>query len=341
MSKAVADCSHYQQITAEQILEQSNKVPSGASAIQTMPWFVSTGTHYPMREPNQVEPQLTGAAVFSTMHQLINQAQSSIDILSWGIETHLPLIRNAGDTAEDHQKNELASVLEAAAKRGVRVRILIWEMSLFEPNVMDPRDLWYRARIGEEEIKNLQFAFRRYDGKPPPEWGVPSCTQLQGHGDGLGTQAVATRKVLYGLSYTHHQKMFLCDIGLPEFAAGLVMGHNLKHAYWDDSEHKTFSTLRLPPEGRKNLPITPPAGIASKPWLWLQPWRDVSCLLRGPVLVDLHSNFEQAWSELAGNEAHPPTLLRQRISNAPLSHPLETLNLSGLQNHMAKIAPLV
>ncbi|MBL3871032.1 phospholipase, partial [Pseudomonas syringae pv. theae] len=76
-------------------------------------------------------------------------------------------------------------------------------------------------------------------------------------------------------SASHHQKSVLVDYELPS-AVGFVMGHNPLDEYWDTDQHSALNRE----EGNKPEPYLGPRGFL--------PRQDISCMLSGPILHDVH-----------------------------------------------------
>ena len=62
----------------------------------TMPWFASK-SKYPPRAANVVQPLINGQRAFEAVHNAINAATKSIDIISWGLDPSMRLLRPSGE----------------------------------------------------------------------------------------------------------------------------------------------------------------------------------------------------------------------------------------------------
>ena len=62
----------------------------------TMPWFASK-SRYPPRAANVVQPLINGQRAFEAVHNAINAATKSIDIISWGLDPSMRLLRPSGE----------------------------------------------------------------------------------------------------------------------------------------------------------------------------------------------------------------------------------------------------
>ncbi|KEZ75187.1 phospholipase [Pseudomonas syringae pv. syringae FF5] len=90
-------------------------------------------------------------------------------------------------------------------------------------------------------------------------------------------------------SASHHQKSVLVDYELPS-AVGFVMGHNSLDEYWDTDQHSALNRE----EGTKPAPYLGSRGST--------PRQDISCMLSGPILHDVHQNFAIAWRKETGED---------------------------------------
>ncbi|RML39162.1 Phospholipase D/transphosphatidylase [Pseudomonas syringae pv. ribicola] len=90
-------------------------------------------------------------------------------------------------------------------------------------------------------------------------------------------------------SASHHQKSVLVDYELPS-AVGFVMGHNSLDEYWDTDQHSALNRE----EGNKPEPYLGPRGFL--------PRQDISCMLSGPILHNVHQNFAIAWRKETGED---------------------------------------
>ncbi|MGX2016060.1 phospholipase D-like domain-containing protein [Providencia sp. PROV024] len=88
------------------------------SAILTPQWFIS-GKYAPVAAG--FAPLINGERAFATIAKAIEQAQKSIDIITWGFQSSMYFTRGSKDEAK-----RVGDLLVEAADRGVKVRILVW-----------------------------------------------------------------------------------------------------------------------------------------------------------------------------------------------------------------------
>ena len=92
----------------------------------TLNWYPSDSLS-PPRAYCAVEPLINGEAAFGAVADAIENATLSVDIISWGFDPSMRLKRPDGLL--------LGDLLEAAGKKGCKVRVLIWKNAL--ANVME------------------------------------------------------------------------------------------------------------------------------------------------------------------------------------------------------------
>ncbi|WP_271409429.1 phospholipase [Pseudomonas sp. Q1-7] len=276
------------------------------------PWFVCE-SEYPPRVCTY-KPLINGEETFRAVHQAIAGAQRSVDIICWGFQPSMHLVRDGSD---DRCIGEL---LKAKAKAGVQVRILGWEMPLNATGYLGEANLPGKGGIADRAGQTATDEQHAYDhqwftahavaddqagvladaGRPlfvsrgfslSERAEIAYQLKRKRLDPGLAWQA---RAVMAG-SVTHHQKSVLVDYELPEQAIGFVMGHNLLDEYWDTDQH---SALKRPdpknPRAETHAPHRGPRGAL--------PRQDISCQVTGMILKDLHHNFATAWTKETGED---------------------------------------
>jgi phosphatidylserine/phosphatidylglycerophosphate/cardiolipin synthase-like enzyme len=278
----------------------------------TMPWFSQKSKYHPSAG-NVVHPLINGERAFAAVHDAINAAKKSIDIISWGFDPSMRLVRPSGKRVGD--------LLKEKAAAGVTVRILIWKNALAnlgENNVIG--DGWAGSGggsagagsgIGSTSAGNASGDAQEFNtygsgksgrGSAGVRQGDPQAKEFNrawfahkpanlsfrtrdfGRIERIEIEARHIGKHGFGgtpqrLALTeftsHHQKMILVDYEAPTDAVGFVMGHNMLRDYWDTDSHEYYSERRL--------------GFG--------PWQDLSTKIFGPVLWDLNENFCTAWTK--------------------------------------------
>lgn len=301
-----------------------------------LPWWVRTPEKvYVPRHGCELEPVICGENLFRRLDQDIRNAKRCIDIISWGFDPGMVLVRGAAAQA-GQRAGELLREVASRKEHPVQVRIVIWHddvaaqflmknlpgyYGLQFPAVGCSRSGYYsddhqfynaewfeKARAGE--LPNIEFRIRK----------VPASLlkkSLAGESAPGGFSATAAK--LYA---SHHQKMMLIDYLDPQIAAGYVMGHNFVTDFWDTERHLFRDPRRErfhkadPSKAWKQGQVFVPSAPGYQPtaeevnrkqravqayldkesWV-VKPYQDVSCRVRGPVLWDMNHNFCQAWQE--------------------------------------------
>ncbi|WP_019411695.1 phospholipase D-like domain-containing protein [Pseudomonas psychrophila] len=83
----------------------------------TLDWFANK-SFYPPRAGVTVEPLVNGQAAFGAVNDAIDNAQHSVDVITWGFDPAMRLKRPEG--------LRVGELLAAKGKQGVKVRVLVW-----------------------------------------------------------------------------------------------------------------------------------------------------------------------------------------------------------------------
>jgi phosphatidylserine/phosphatidylglycerophosphate/cardiolipin synthase-like enzyme len=321
---------------------RSNAAPSSC---MRQPWFICT--RHPLYYPRygcSIEPLICGEEVFARIARDLEYARRSVDIITWGFDPGMVLVRGA--TAEDGMRyGDLLKKISTRDTNPVKVRLLVWHDDFVAHEVMKNNAGYYGTRFAGIDCLLHDYyseAHQTYNA----EWYSQACANGLKNiclhvrdiptefvdssliGELVPTNLKATVSKIYP---SHHQKMVLIDYEIPRLAKGYVMGHNSTTDYWDTKEHR-FQDKR-----RERFYSMEPAKLQKNAWSQGQnfdafhfsltesqrrrkealvqeyidshshvakPYQDVSCRLRGPILYDLNHNFCQAWKE-----SKPPSSL--------------------------------
>lgn len=265
------------------------------------PWFVFGTEYRPVAA--SYTPLINGEEAFRAVHEAIDQATKSVDIICWGFQPSMYFIRDGSAPSI----GEL--LMNKARKDKVRVRILGWEYpfnatgTVGEANLPGKGTLRIEDRAGQTATDE-QYAYDRqwFDecsvkDNQAANW-IKACPVFVSRGFGPIQRAeIAYQAALHSLdpglnlmtigalasAPSHHQKTVLVDFEVPELAVGFVMGHNMLDEYWDTDQHsawgRTYTDRPAPNRG--------PRGKL--------PRQDISSRVTGPILAHLHHNFAAAW----------------------------------------------
>ncbi|OEZ99927.1 phosphatidylserine/phosphatidylglycerophosphate/cardiolipin synthase family protein [Duganella sp. HH101] len=301
-------------------------------------WFVRVPNpvYYP-RYRCSIEPLICGEEVFERIAKDLESARQSVDIITWGFDPGMVLVR--GSTAEEGTRyGDLLKEIATRKKNPVRVRLLVWHDDVMSQELMKNIPGYYGKRLPSinciltgyyseshqaysaewfsqvcaGEIPNIQFHVR----------DVPTKFLDQSlSGESAPSNIMAHLGKVYA---AHHQKMLLVDYERPKLARGYVMGHNSLTDFWDTKEHKFRDKRRERVYSMDHVELQKSAWKHGRQFDSFnsgmtddqqrekersvqsyidahshvaQPYQDVSCRVRGPILYDLNHNFCQAWQE--------------------------------------------
>ncbi len=108
-------------------LDQNISIPlSSRNATVTMDWFAHRNNPLSPPRPagNIVTPLVCGEEAFAKVYECIENAQHTIDLISWGFDPSMHLKRDGGSSLH------LGDLLKHKAAQGVEVRVLIWNNPL-------------------------------------------------------------------------------------------------------------------------------------------------------------------------------------------------------------------
>ena len=214
------------------------------------PWFVRVPYRiHPPRYRCLIEPLICGEEVFRKIAKDLKNARHSIDIITWGFDPGMVLVR--GKSAEDGVR--YGDLLKEIVSRNpaVKVRLLIWHDSVITQFVMRNNPGYYGGRFPHigcgksgyfsefHQTYNAEWYAQVSAGKIPNIHIHVRSVPVQLLGKSMadevtpkGAMATATKAFA-----THHQKMLLIDYEIPSQATGYVMGHNSVTDFWDTAEH--------------------------------------------------------------------------------------------------------
>lgn len=219
------------------------------------PWFVRVP--YPVHYPRYrcfIEPLICGEEVFKKIARDLEKAEHSVDIITWGFDPGMVLVR--GKSAEDGIRyGDLLKKIASRQTNPVRVRLLVWHDDVVSQTLMKNNPGYYGKRfpnVGSGKRGYFSESHQAYNA----EWYSQACNDalpnihfhvrevplalldksLQGEPppSGWAAKVMAKATELYA---THHQKMLLIDYENPVNAVGYVMGHNSITDFWDTAEH--------------------------------------------------------------------------------------------------------
>ena len=231
---------------------------SSASPYQclALPWWARVpGRVYFPRHQCELEPLICGQQVFKHISEDIKNATRSVDIITWGFDPGMVLVRHG--RADNGQR--YGDLLKEMAEKNVIVRILVWHDHIVGEVIQKNVAGYYGTRfpaIGSSQNGFHSENHQNYNA----DWFEKAIAgkfdnimlHVRSIPPGALFRAVADEQlpwtldgqVTARLGATHHQKMMLIDYELPGQAIGYVMGHNSVTDFWDTAAHTYRDPLR-------------------------------------------------------------------------------------------------
>jgi phosphatidylserine/phosphatidylglycerophosphate/cardiolipin synthase-like enzyme len=227
----------------------ANSSPYQCMAI---PWWVQTPhpTYFP-RHGCKIEPLICGERVFGHISRDIKKAKQTVDIITWGFDPGMVLVRGAaGEVGQRY--GELLEEIATRKDNPVIVRLLVWHDDVMSMKLMKNIPGYYGLRhpsVGSAEGGYYSESHQNYNAN----WfekicrgdipniifhvrSVPSSLLNQSL-SGEPPVPIGVKGALAELYAAHHQKMVLIDYEVPAKAVGYVMGHNSITDFWDSDKH--------------------------------------------------------------------------------------------------------
>jgi phosphatidylserine/phosphatidylglycerophosphate/cardiolipin synthase-like enzyme len=290
-------------------------------AISSGQWLLEQPDDPRKWQRNNLDVKICGEEGFTAIAQDIMTARHSIDIICYGFDPAMELVRHG---TQWPRGSTFGDLLAQAANAGKRVRVLCWygpigaEMrgaaqavqrlarrsretrgqgAMYRPahhfvgmpgaSVSEARrefNIGWYEQIFAGDIQGLAFRSRRLSGQAAKA-GLAADEQAPERG-ALETFGMA-------VAATHHQKTILIDYDLEDgaHAVGYVMGLNSLTDYWDTTDHLFEQPLRG--DASEGADDSLPG---------LKPYQDYACRIRGEALADVSKNFCDAWNRTRATE---------------------------------------
>ncbi|MES2322116.1 MAG: phospholipase D-like domain-containing protein [Pseudomonadota bacterium] len=232
-------------------------VATGPYQCLTTPWWIRARHKvYEPRHRCELEALNCGQDVFARIQADILAAESSIDIVTWGFDPGMVLVRN-GLTENGLRYGDLLKQVASCTDKPVTVRLLLWHDDLMSHGKMKNNPGYYGGRFptigasagylseSHEKYNVAWFDDVRANKFPNIILRVREVP-LQYKNTALAGEIYDIKVTgwLGTLYPTHHQKMVLIDYELPSRAVGYVMGHNSTTDFWDTAAHSFNDPLR-------------------------------------------------------------------------------------------------
>ena len=308
---------------------------AGRRAQGTVQWLLEKREKNPITYGNALDFFVCGREGFERIEKDIRDAKATVDIVCWGFDPAMELVRSGAEWKRGKTYGELLHEVTTRARNPVRVRLLIWYDLLAStkqnnmPGYTDAKHgplgspyanharhdycvKWWQDHLPSSQRAqgrnpNLQIVLRsisRSDVKAlidqAPKEQDPPAFEWYNPVDEAG--------LLWNFP-THHQKPILIDYehegGL--HAIGYVMGLNSVTDYWDSENHRiddslreTWSATNVDGEHAQAKATQNPGNrTGTGQYKHARPLQDYACRVVGPALKRLHQNFEQGWNLFA------------------------------------------
>lgn len=215
------------------------------------PWWVRTDPPPPYhpRHGCKIETLNCGERVFNRIARDLRQAKRSVDIITWGFDPGMELVRDGRDKGLRY--GDLLMKIASRDQNPVQVRLVVWHDHILTQRQMKNIPGFYGTRfpsIGCASGGYYDPAHQRYNAEWFEQVSLGAVPNIGFHvrelPDSLLAQLLSdesspwTPKAIIAKMYpTHHQKMLLIDYEDPESAIGYVMGHNSITDFWDTDKH--------------------------------------------------------------------------------------------------------
>jgi len=140
----------------------------------SQPWFVNAA--HPVYFPRYrclIEPLICGEKVFGRIAADLENSQHSVDIITWGFDPGMVLVR--GTTAEAGERyGDLLKRITSRLKNPVKVRLLVWHDDVVVQELMKNNPGYYGKRfptIGSGMGDYYSEAHQAYNA----EWYAQAC----------------------------------------------------------------------------------------------------------------------------------------------------------------------
>eukprot|EP00667_Euglena_gracilis_P001772 EG_transcript_1770 len=228
--------------------------------------------------------------LWNDLYAAILEAKKFIYITGWSVWHELRLVRGPNGSPP------LGELLIAKARKGVCVRILLWDdATSIDSSVLNA--VLKKTKTGLMNTFDEQtMRFFRNSGV--------KCRKAKCYARGFSNQDAGTSKRIswlnshlgYGTVFTHHQKTVSMDAPDPEVSIkrrriSFIGGVDLTTGRYDTPDHGLYRTLNTAHQGdfRNKLGDFDPA-LGPR-----EPWHDVHSLVEGPIAHDVIENFETRW----------------------------------------------
>ena len=290
----------------------------------TMPWFVPR-SKYPPRQGVVIEPLINGERAFAAVHHAIANAKKTVDIISWGFDPSMRLLRPNGERLGDllrRKSDHNARRGSSFGEPNVQVRVLIWKNALAnfgENNIVGD------GLIGSGGGTALGSGV---GGLESAGGGSKANDEFNDYGGKLGNSAAVQRDddeaKRYNREWFRYQPPDM-EFRTRDFSLGdrvSIMSHQVAqrglaspsrtYLMTDFASHHQKVILVDYESPQDAVGFVMGHNLLRNYWdtdaheyhsllrHGFAPWQDLSSRVHGPVLFDLNENFMKAWDKAQG-----------------------------------------
>eukprot|EP01055_Gregarina_sp_Pseudo9_P004304 Gregarina_sp_Pseudo_9__4303@NODE_445_length_2815_cov_13_445245_g421_i0_p1_GENE_NODE_445_length_2815_cov_13_445245_g421_i0NODE_445_length_2815_cov_13_445245_g421_i0_p1_ORF_typecomplete_len840_score228_15PLDc_2/PF13091_6/1_9PLDc_2/PF13091_6/2_1e18PLDc/PF00614_22/1_4e07PLDc/PF00614_22/1_9e06PLD_C/PF12357_8/4_6e14C2/PF00168_30/1_6e08_NODE_445_length_2815_cov_13_445245_g421_i01692688 len=254
------------------------------------------------------------SSCWDDIEENILQAKSFIMLAGWSVNTATRLTRSY---TEDNHPATIGELLLKKADEGLRVVVMVWD------------DITSQGTIFKDGI---MATYDEYTKQFFKNSSVDVILARRMASDDVGTMLYPLVGALKGTSFTHHQKIVLCDAANPLHEASkrvlcaYVGGLDLTSGRYDTARHELFNTLKTAHHEDFYNGCLIEASSETGP---REPWHDIHSRILGPAAWDVFQTYTERLAKQGPDvgskmKTHVDALLKEgwlRESKSVLIHP--------------------
>lgn len=295
--------------------------------VVTPPWFAKSKNAYPPRPGNVVQPLINGERAFAAVYEAINNAKKTVDIISWGFDPSMRLLRPNGERLGELLRRKADCTdpkwgWRCGKEAEAKIRILIWKDAignLGENNM--PGDGLFGSggtalgsgtgsgSAGGGSNAEREKEFNDYANKYTNSAAVAKDDDDAARYNREWFRNQPSNMQFRTRKFSTVEKHFNAAIQLVQRGVGtplrtgavsIAATHHQKMILIDYESPEDAIGFVMGHNLLRNYWDTDAHDYFSALRHGFAPWQDLSCRVFGPVLSDLDANFTQAWEAADG-----------------------------------------
>ena len=297
-------------------IQQVTCTKAGAAVLSSR-WYLDN-SNYKQRNGNKLTPYFSGQEVFAAIAESIKKAEKSIDIICWGFDPAMPIVRE-GNNWEWKETDSYGHHLIEAAKNNeeMKIRLLLWYTKSGNGVMENAPGL----RASCIPFTSRKEAFIRHEIKSEngTKKTIKTISREHGSNDKTGNKAWSPEATAYSREWFEKIERGV----YPNIEIVFRAISNLNNLVLKNEDPRRFGesfSLNFPSDHQKSLLVdygTEKAhgyvmGHNSLTAYWdtvemrhdeplreagLGPWHDFSIGIKGSALIDLNANFCESWDD--------------------------------------------